>query len=84
MSYEHIQTEPDYPDWRVQDHLVLPFEDQGETYYVVRYYGKHKQWWHYEVWDSWTMAFNKERGYMNAKNPKMPFFFFSPRRCVLF
>lgn len=49
-------------------HLVLSFEDQGETYYVVRYYGIHKQWWHYEVWDSWTMAFNKERGYRIVKH----------------
>ena len=21
--------------------------------YVVKYYGKHKQWWHYEVWNCW-------------------------------
>jgi len=24
-------------------HLVLSFEDKGEIFYVVRYYGKHKQ-----------------------------------------
>ncbi len=44
-------------------HIVLEFNDNGDTFYVVKYYGIHKQWWHYEIWDSWTMAFNKERGY---------------------
>ena len=35
-------------------HVVNSFLDEGTGYYiyVVRYYGKHKQWWHYEVWDS--------------------------------
>ena len=49
-------------------HLVLSFEDQGKTYYVVRYYGLHKQWWHYEIWDEWTMAFNKKSGYKIVKH----------------
>lgn len=49
-------------------HLVLSFEDRGEIFYVVRYYGIHKQWWHYEVWDSRTMAFNKELGYKIVKH----------------
>ena len=32
-------------------HVVLSFQDSGneDTMYVVKYYGKHKQWWHYEV-----------------------------------
>ena len=30
-------------------HIVLSFEDNGERFYVVKYYGKYKQWWHYEV-----------------------------------
>lgn len=49
-------------------HLVLSFEDKGDIFYVVRYYGIHKQWWHYEVWDSWTMAINKENGYKIVKH----------------
>lgn len=49
-------------------HLVLSFEDKGDIFYVVRYYGIHKQWWHYEIWDSWTMAFNKEHGYKIVKH----------------
>ena len=57
-----------YRDYDYKYHLVLSFEDQGETYYVVRYYGKHKQWWHYEIWDSRTMAFNKENGYKIVKH----------------
>lgn len=51
-------------------HLVLTFEDNGEIFYVVKYYGIHKQWWHYEIWDSWTMSFNKERGYRIVKHRK--------------
>jgi len=44
-------------------HIVLSFEDNGETFYVVKYYGIHKQWWHYEIWDSWTMDNNISRGW---------------------
>lgn len=38
--------------FRYQDrkyHRVLTFEDNGKTYHVVKFYGKYKQWWHYEV-----------------------------------
>ena len=49
-------------------HLVLSFEDKGEIFYVVRYYGIYKQWWHYEIWGSWTMAFNKKNGYKIVKH----------------
>ena len=31
-------------------HYVTSFEDGGDTLHVVKYFGKHKQWWHYEVW----------------------------------
>lgn len=30
-------------------HVVLSFLDAGHLHYVVKYYGKRKQWWHYEV-----------------------------------
>ena len=35
-------------------HIVKSFYDEGtnEYIYVTRYYGKHKQWWHYEIWDA--------------------------------
>jgi len=35
-------------------HVVKSFLDVGtnEYIYVVRYYGKHKQWWHYEIWNA--------------------------------
>lgn len=49
-------------------HLVLSFEDKGNIFYVVRYYGIYKQWWHYEVWDSWTMAYRKKNGYKIVKH----------------
>ena len=40
-------------------HIVLTFQDNGETYYVVKYYGIYKQWWHYEVWDADRLDFEK-------------------------
>ena len=49
-------------------HIVLSFEDKGNILYVVRYFGIHKRWWHYEIWDKETMAFNKERGYKIVKH----------------
>lgn len=32
-------------------HVMLSFQDSEteDIMYVVKYYGKHKQWWHYEV-----------------------------------
>lgn len=37
-------------------HVVGIFtDDHGNDdgcLYVVKYYGKHKQWWHYEVWSA--------------------------------
>ena len=31
-------------------HVVTTFEDGGDVYVVLKYYGKRRQWWHYEVW----------------------------------
>ena len=38
-------------------HVVLSFQDNAreETMYVVKYYGRYKQWWHYEVMSSTTV-----------------------------
>lgn len=35
-------------------HVVLWFRDKhtDDFLYVMKYYGKHKQWWHYEVWSA--------------------------------
>lgn len=38
--------------FRYQDrkyHRVLTFEDNGGTFHVVKFFGKYKQWWHYEI-----------------------------------
>lgn len=51
-------------------HLVLSFEDNGCFFYVVKYYGRYKQWWHYEVWDELTMDFNTKHGYKIVKHRK--------------
>lgn len=37
-------------------HIVTSFEDNGEIYYVVKYFGRYKQWWHYEVLSSFELA----------------------------
>lgn len=36
-------------------HIVLSFLDAGRLRYVVKHYGKRKQWWHYEVISSVEM-----------------------------
>ena len=41
-------------------HIVLTFEDNGKKYYVVKFYGKYKQWWHYEVWSDLEMELTKK------------------------
>lgn len=41
-------------------HIVLEFEDNGETFTVVKYYGVYKQWWHYEVWNKYDLEFHRE------------------------
>ncbi|MFA6875685.1 MAG: hypothetical protein WCQ87_03525 [Parabacteroides sp.] len=35
-------------------HVVLSFHDE-ETFFVVKWWGKHKQWWHYEVMSHETL-----------------------------
>ena len=30
-------------------HVVRTFVDDGEKMCIVKYYGKHLQWWHYEI-----------------------------------
>ena len=37
-------------------HIVTSFEDNGEIHYVVKYFGRYKQWWHYEVLSSFELA----------------------------
>lgn len=36
-------------------HIVLPFEDNGEMLYVVKYYGKYRKWWHYDVFSEFKI-----------------------------
>jgi len=50
---KHIpETLPDGFKYRAHDrlyHVVMSFTDCGDLFYVVKYYGRYKQWWHYEV-----------------------------------
>ena len=40
-----------YRDGDYLYHVVLSFRDSGtkDIMYVVKYFGKRKRWWHYEV-----------------------------------
>ena len=31
-------------------HIIGYIQDGNETLVVLKYYGKNKRWWHYEVW----------------------------------
>ena len=33
-------------------HVVAIVNDGDEVLIVVKYFGKRRQWWHYEVWDT--------------------------------
>lgn len=54
-----------YRDGNYLYHVVLSFQDSEteDIMYVVKYYGKHKQWWHYEVVRaSWIEHLIKRQG----------------------
>ena len=43
---------PDGFKYRYHDrlyHVVMHFTDDGNLMYIVKYFGRYKQWWHYEV-----------------------------------
>ena len=48
-------------------HVVLSFTDNAETYYVVKYFGKYKQWWHYEIWSADDSRIEKQVELYNKK-----------------
>lgn len=37
------------------EYLVHVLGVFDKDYVAVKYYGKHKQWWHYEFLDVWTL-----------------------------
>ena len=51
-------------------HVVLEFEDNGEKFTVVKYFGIHKQWWHYEVLDEMELSFRKKAGFKVVRHRK--------------
>ena len=48
-------------------HVVLSFSDDNETYYVVKYFGRYKQWWHYEIWPDCDSRIEKQAELYNKK-----------------
>lgn len=46
---------------RYKYHIVAAFYD-GENMYVVKYFGKYKQWWHYEVYSESALKCKIEFG----------------------
>ena len=39
-------------------HYVKTIEDDGKVLYVVKFFGKYKQWWHYEIWSEYEYKLN--------------------------
>lgn len=40
-------------------HVLAVFEHDGQTHAAIAWYGKHKQWWHYEVVSPMDAAYAK-------------------------
>lgn len=36
-------------------HVVETIEDKGELLLIIKYYGRRKQWWHYEIKHLWDV-----------------------------
>ncbi len=49
-------------------HVVNIFLDQDLWLIVFKYYGKHKQWWHYEIKELWDFNSWIECGLYYLKN----------------
>lgn len=47
-----------YNDYKF--HYVMSFEDNGEIMHIVKYFGKHFQWWHYEVITHFELRYRLE------------------------
>ena len=45
---------------RAKYHYVTSFEDGGSTQHVVKFFGRYKQWWHYEVWSDDSLRYTLE------------------------
>lgn len=54
----------------IKYHVVISFRDNGETFFVVKYYNRYNGWWSYEVWDEFVMDFNTQSGYKIVKQKK--------------
>jgi hypothetical protein len=51
-------------------HIVNIFEDNEETMIVYKFYGKYKQWWHYEVEHLWAYENKITAGIIWKRRPK--------------
>lgn len=56
--------------YKYKYHVVLEFEDNDEKFTVVKYFGIHKQWWHYEVLDEMELSFRKKAGFKVVRHRK--------------
>ncbi len=36
-------------NYRIKYHVLAVLDDEPETQVVLKYYGNHKQWWHYKI-----------------------------------
>lgn len=51
MALEQIPVGSTFNYEKQKYHVVTQFTDCDNLIYVVKYYGHHKQWWHYKVLD---------------------------------
>lgn len=60
-----------YDTFRDRDykyHVVTILDEEPETQVVIKYYGKRKQWWHYEIKALWVIERSLKDGlYTNHK-----------------
>ena len=58
-----------YDELNYKCHIVARLKDLEEPQIVYRYYGKHKQWWHYCLISEYMFNSNFEIGYFKKKRP---------------
>lgn len=51
-------------------YVVCELNDEPEPYIVYKYYGKHKQWWHYGIISKYLFKLYMDSGSMSLTRKK--------------
>lgn len=70
MGTIHINNLKIFYDKSYKYHVVSIINDGKRKLIVFRYYGKHKQWWHYEIMELWHIENMFEAGLWKLKRNK--------------